>query len=207
LRDPFFVLPVARQLTPGDFAPRLRPIYEAILALLKHHEPLDPLTVSEALCKRGQLDGLGGAGYLWALRQQAVETPALARQALQRLRRASRPGLSRLQKDILRDVWEETVRVERVLETKGMTGLLARVQYWGIEWYPSRGHDRWTPTDRAVVSRALRRLEQRGLVERKNECTGQPGRTTNVRLTERGREIAKQLTFSSRKMLAVAEEP
>ena len=40
----------------------------------------------------------------------------------------------------------------------------------------------------------LRRLEQRGLVERKNEVTNTPRRTTNVRLTDRGREVAKRLT-------------
>jgi DNA-binding PadR family transcriptional regulator len=73
-------------------------------------------------------------------------------------------------------------------------GLLARVQEWGVDWDPSRGQDSWTPTDRAVVSRALRRLEQRGLVERKNEQTDNPARTTNVRLTARGREVANRLT-------------
>jgi hypothetical protein len=102
--------------------------------------------------------------------------------------------LSQLQKALLEVVWDETSRLETTLEARGEHGLLARVRYWGVEWYPSRWADRWTPADRAVVSRALRRLEQRGFVERKNERTGQPGRTTNVRLTDRGREVAKWLT-------------
>lgn len=39
---------------------------------------------------------------------------------------------------------------------------------WGVPWQPSRGAGNWTATDRAVVSRSLRRLEQRGLVLRQN---------------------------------------
>jgi DNA-binding HxlR family transcriptional regulator len=99
--------------------------------------------------------------------------------------------LSRLQKGILGIVWAETCRLEAALEARGQRGLLARVRSWGVDWSPSRGQASWTPADRAVVSRALRRLEQGGLVERKNEQTGNPARTTNVRLTARGREGAK----------------
>ena len=102
--------------------------------------------------------------------------------------------LSQLQKVLLEAVWDETCRLETTLEARGEQGLLARVRYWGVEWYPSRWLDDSMPADRAVVSRALRRLEQRGLVERKNQRTGKSGRTTNVRLTNWGLEIAKRLT-------------
>jgi hypothetical protein len=102
--------------------------------------------------------------------------------------------LSQLQKVILDAIWSETSRLETTLEPRGESGLLARVREWGVEWHPSLWNDTWTPTDRAVLSRALRRLEQRGLVERKNERTGKSTRTTHVRLTERGREVAKWLT-------------
>jgi hypothetical protein len=102
--------------------------------------------------------------------------------------------LSQLQKVILGIVWDETVRLETDLTARGQHRLLARVQYWGVEWHPGRYMDDWTPADRAVFSRSLRRLEQRGLVERKNERTGESTRTTNVRLTDRGREVAKRLT-------------
>ena len=102
--------------------------------------------------------------------------------------------LSQLQKTILELVWAETYRLETALEARGQRGLLARVQDWGVDWAPTRWADPWTPADRAVISRALRRLEQRGLVERKNEVTNTPRRTTNVRLTDRGREVAKRLT-------------
>jgi hypothetical protein len=102
--------------------------------------------------------------------------------------------LSQFQKAILGIVWDETVRLETELTARGEHGLLARVQFWGVEWYPSRWLDPWTPAGSAVVSRTLRRLEQRGLVERKNERSGQSTRTTNVRLTDRGREVTKRLT-------------
>jgi hypothetical protein len=107
--------------------------------------------------------------------------------------------LSISQKEILLYVWRETSRREKVFKARGDHNLLARLQYWGIEWYPSLvfqwGYEPWSPTDRAVCSRSLRRLEQRGLVERKNERTGASRRTTNVRLTGRGRKIAKQIRF------------
>jgi hypothetical protein len=102
--------------------------------------------------------------------------------------------LSWLQKAILAAVWAGTSSLETDLEVRGQHDLLARVQYWGVEWYPRQWLERWTPADRAVFSRALRRLEQRGLVERKNARTVESTCTTHVRLTERGREVAKRLT-------------
>jgi DNA-binding MarR family transcriptional regulator len=106
---------------------------------------------------------------------------------------ADEARLSPLQKAILRAVWTETVRLERALAARGAHRLLARGQSWGVDWEPSREQERWTPVARATVSRALRRLEQRGLVEHTNPQTGTPGRPIRVRLTERGREVAERL--------------
>lgn len=59
----------------------------------------------------------------------------------------------------------------------------------------------------AAISRALRRLEQRGLVVRMNGTSDAPGapsstavqmRTTHVRLTDAGRELAEQCELAHR---------
>ena len=63
-----------------------------------------------------------------------------------------------------------------------------RARLWaaGVGWRP-RGR---TPTRRAVISRALWRLERRGLVERVRPA----GRTVAVRFTSAGVEAATRLT-------------
>jgi hypothetical protein len=111
--------------------------------------------------------------------------------------------LSRLQKTILRYLRDETADWERYFQVHGEHDGLVWLQHWGCPWspryirYTTQGDTTtWTPTDRAVFSRALHRLEQRGLVERKNDRTGMSRRTTTVRLTKRGREIAKRLRKS-----------
>ena len=111
---------------------------------------------------------------------------------------AGEARLSWLQQDILRFVCLETAWLEKAFRAQGKHDHLAQLQAWGLEWHPHQWWHRhevpwiWTPTDRAVFSRALRRLEQRGLIERKNARTGMPGRTTHVRLTEQGRKIARR---------------
>jgi hypothetical protein len=109
-------------------------------------------------------------------------------------------GLSWLQEVILEYLQAQTARTERVGRRYDDQELLARVRSWGVHWYPSRiweGPTAWTPTERAGFSRALERLEQRGLVERKNRQNPASSRTTYVRLTTRGRSIAKWLRKSS----------
>jgi len=61
-----------------------------------------------------------------------------------------------------------------------------------VRWRPSKAHapGTWTRSDSASLSRSLRRLERRGLVERiaLGRC-----RTTSVRLTDTGRATAEEL--------------
>ena len=69
-------------------------------------------------------------------------------------------------------------------------------------WYPGKFHaGNWSTTDRAVYSRALRRLEERGLIERENSIFGNdyPGhkrRTNEVTLTAEGLELAEAYTLT-----------
>lgn len=72
---------VAAFLAPGDFyAPAHETIYRAILDMYGRsvgRPAIDPITVSAELTERGQLDKVGGAGYLHGL-VQAVPTAANA---------------------------------------------------------------------------------------------------------------------------------
>ena len=111
-------------------------------------------------------------------------------------------GLSKLQGAILRSLWHVTTLVEAEVEGA------ASSDHWGIPWHPRGNAPRWTASNRAAVSRALRRLEQRGLLVRMNRtvtigvsdsATGGPPRmasrrTSEVRLTELGRAVAQRFT-------------
>jgi hypothetical protein len=94
------------------------------------------------------------------------------------------PRLSELQRVILRHIWSETLE----------QGLLSVA----IPWAPSAWLGPWTRADAAASSRALRRLERRGLVERLPARPAGAHRTTHVRLTDRGRAVAEQLLFPPR---------
>ena len=91
------------------------------------------------------------------------------------------PRLSEHQRVILRHLLSETLE----------QGLLSVA----IPWAPSHWYGAWTRADAAAVSRALRRLERRGLVERLPARPAGATRTTHVRLTDRGRAVADRLLF------------
>jgi replicative DNA helicase len=56
---------VMDKLEPDDFyVPAHQAIFEAIVDLYNANQPIDALTVSDALHRRGELDRIGGAGYL-----------------------------------------------------------------------------------------------------------------------------------------------
>ncbi len=81
---------------------------------------------------------------------------------------------------------------------------------FGIRWMPGKWGLTSTPSSRAAYSRSLKRLEERGLVLRQNQVSGNPytqmaraskdephNRTTHVQLTQLGEELAATL-FSER---------
>jgi DNA-binding MarR family transcriptional regulator len=67
-------------------------------------------------------------------------------------------------------------------------------RYWGVKWKTGTT----TRVRDASLSRALRRLEQRGYVKRQNQVSGDDPeykhRTTHVKLTDAGRELIEGLT-------------
>lgn len=112
-------------------------------------------------------------------------------------RLSGRRGLSDLQRGILRHV----LRQCQDIETSGDDYDRDELAEWGVAWRPF-GDRRPNGSERAAMSRALRRLESRGLVQRRNVRSGDRflegfrplspfTRTHSVRLTDKGRRIAE----------------
>ncbi len=106
--------------------------------------------------------------------------------------------LSRVQKRMLLDLLTCT----RQVELHGGETARNELRFWGVRWSVLRRNLEKSPAVCAAHSRALRRLERRGLVVRSNDnsgvpCTGKRAgqtRTTRVRLTDLGRGVAESLT-------------
>ena len=68
LIDKDAVIEVADFLRPEDFyRGHHGTVYSAVLDLYERREPVDLVTVSEVLERRGQLDAIGGSAYLTSL--------------------------------------------------------------------------------------------------------------------------------------------
>lgn len=109
------------------------------------------------------------------------------------------PKLSKTQKHILKTLLQWTEQREAQL-TKLPEKDFARIEFqnWGVAW-----HTTGSRSQQAVLSRALARLEARGLLlrqcsmstsGRKSIADPAPPKTTSVTLTDEGRDLAKRLT-------------
>jgi hypothetical protein len=92
-------------------------------------------------------------------------------------------GLSDLQHRIIADLWSGTQRREYHFPPKHPIDVPVQVS-----WKPERYYSENTPSERAVVSRALRRLWRRGLVM----YYGYSRRADSVALTAEGRRHARR---------------
>lgn len=109
-------------------------------------------------------------------------------------------GLSEKQHDVLRWLRRQDYRLESLgspLQRRDLHG-------FGVPWQDRCGDGGITPVERASDSRALARLERRGLILRQNitrvrQSADEPHRrTTHVQLTPAGRNVAKLSAASSR---------
>lgn len=106
---------------------------------------------------------------------------------MQRRWQSSTEGLSRLQRDMLRAIYTQAV------------GYMHTISYSEpapfVRWQPGQWFGK-SDAERAATSRALRHLEDRGLVERKrNMHAGRSYRTELCRLTGAGLVLAKRLNL------------
>ena len=79
--------------------------------------------------------------------------------------------LSEQQKDILASILALYERIE----ASGNDFAARQLEIWGVPWRTKWLYCDLTRSDHAAISRALSRLERRGLVIRQNSCTGTPG--------------------------------
>ena len=94
--------------------------------------------------------------------------------------------LGALQQRILWSVEVVTLRVKLY----GTVEAKATLAAWGVRWKPGAGDPDWGPAKRAAYSRALCRLEQRGLILRRNWRIPHSRRTTHVQLLPQGKVVA-----------------
>lgn len=113
--------------------------------------------------------------------------------------------------DFQRQILIALARAYNTIEREGNDFDRHQLGIWGVKWRPHGKGNCVTTIDRASVSRTLRRLEERGLVRRRNQISGdrfEPDRlptgekplpppdnhrTTHVQLTDEGREEAENL--------------
>jgi replicative DNA helicase len=93
-----------------------RKIFEAILDLFERSEPIDLLTVSEALRKRSQLEEVGGATYLATL-LETIPTAANIRYHARMVREnAILRSLINVSTEVIAECYEHTEDVEELLD-------------------------------------------------------------------------------------------
>jgi hypothetical protein len=109
--------------------------------------------------------------------------------------------LGELEEDILRRLLDAYERIEQTCAPE----FRACFGAWGVRWRDLRNEGGWfSKAECAAASRALCRLEKLGLVQRRNQVSGDKysppderygtkHRTTNVRFTAEGRAMAEQL--------------
>src|ERR687891_908331 len=93
-----------------------RKIFEAVLDLFERSEPIDQLTVSEALRKRSQLEEIGGATYVATL-LETVPTAANIRYHARMVReKAILRSLINVSTEVIAECYEHTEDVEELLD-------------------------------------------------------------------------------------------
>jgi hypothetical protein len=103
---------------------------------------------------------------------------------------AGETRLSWLQRRILLRLGAMAARIT----AHGTAEAKAMLAAWGVPWNPGINDPRWTPAKRAACARSLRRLEERGLVLRRNRRGSGSRRTTHILLLPRGAAVVERLT-------------
>lgn len=91
-------------------------IYDAMLHLFEHSEPVDILTVHEALKKNGKLDEAGGVGYLVELTNKVASAANIEYHARIIAQKHIQRELIRVSTQIINDAFEDTKDVFELLD-------------------------------------------------------------------------------------------
>jgi hypothetical protein len=121
---------------------------------------------------------------------------------MERITLVTEAHLSRLQQRILRQLRVQMAWIHAHGNARAQVVLFV----WGVPWRPGAYHARWTNAKRAAYSRALRRLERRGLllrVRRGRKATSR--RTTHVRLLPCSEAVVQRNTHDRAKTHSTAD--
>ncbi len=137
-------------------------IYEVIVRLFERGEPVDMLTVTEALRQAGKLDQVGGPFYVSDLTNRVVSSANVIPHARIIAEKYIQRSLIRISTQIIRDAYDETIDVFDLLDKAeqqlyGVTDELMKRNYEPLSNY---------------LKRSIEQLE--ALRDKKDEFTGVP---------------------------------
>ena len=118
LIEPSVIDEAMEELSPGCFHDeRNRMIYEAVSELVNEHEPVDLISVSERLRRKGNLEVVGGPVVL-ATMSQNIGAAAHIEYYLKILKQKMiQRDLIRASYDILRDSYDESTNVDELIDS------------------------------------------------------------------------------------------
>ena len=127
LIDPRAILDVAPLLCPADFyVPKHRFVYEAILALNDHGDPVDFVTLCDALEQREQLVDVGGAAFLSTIINRVPSAIHATTYAQIVARTAIRRRMIDAASTVAKLAYDETIDVEAAIDQVEATLLALR---------------------------------------------------------------------------------
>jgi len=117
LIDKDAIIKVADIIGPDDFYKDIhRLIYETMLEVFEHREPIDILSISNRLEEKGQLDLIGGRSYLVELSNAVPSATHVVSYAQITQRKATLRNLINSCSDITRMAYEEAEAVDKILD-------------------------------------------------------------------------------------------
>lgn len=147
-------------------------IYTACLALFEKSQPIDILTVTQELKKRGELENAGGATYLSQLTERVASAANVEFHARIISQKFIQRELIRISSEIIKDSYEETTDVFELLD-KAEQNLFSVA-----DQNLSRNYDSMS----SLITQAIKQIEE--LQNQEDALTGVPSGFTSLdRLT------------------------
>lgn len=147
-------------------------IYRAMMSLFEKSQPIDLLTVTEALRKAGELEGIGGPYYLVELTNRVASSANIEFHARIIAQKHIQRELIRVSTKVIKDAYEDTTDVFELLDDAEQ-GLFSITQQNLSRGYESMG---------SLATKALKQLEE--LSQKEGGLTGIPSGFTQLdRLT------------------------
>lgn len=117
LIDKEAIIKIADIIRPDDFYKDIHKIiFETMLEVYEHHEPIDILSIANRLEEKGQLDLIGGRSYLAELANTVPSATHVISYAQIIQRKATLRNLIRASTEIIKMSYDEADTVEKILD-------------------------------------------------------------------------------------------